>query len=278
MATLIQSFPQQSATATMLHTRPSSSSGHFQQVSSKHQRGSSAPLNTYSAGSQGTYRGQKMTAPVAPYAFTTTPSLSSPSGNPLRQHPTPIHLCEEDRSASAPAATVSSNGATVSEFPTMGSLPDVDTSAAFADTDVTNMATTPTESAPRPTASDISVASVSKPGPNRYRRVQKRSESVPAPVQSGLSGGGLTDGYQQVAPPYSAPILQLETRTQPAPPPPIRTYASVVSTPYIPIRKEHKPYVSQPVRPVPVPRTSSDDSMVSSRSTSRPSVRHTISL
>lgn len=111
MAALVQSFPQQpSSTITMLQTRPTSSSGPFQSNNqSQLQRGSQMARNMYSGaggaggGNNTHYRGQS--SPVAPYAFTTTPSLSS-NGNPLRQNPTGPHLRQENRTLSAPVNPV----------------------------------------------------------------------------------------------------------------------------------------------------------------------------
>lgn len=49
----------------------------------------------------GSYRGHSPMAPVAPYAFTSTPVILNTT-NPLRQHPTAPVLRQENRSTSAP--------------------------------------------------------------------------------------------------------------------------------------------------------------------------------
>ena len=49
----------------------------------------------------GSYRGHSPLAPVAPYAFTSTPVILATS-NPLRQHPTAPVLRQENRTTSAP--------------------------------------------------------------------------------------------------------------------------------------------------------------------------------
>ncbi|KAI0476784.1 hypothetical protein F4859DRAFT_62671 [Xylaria cf. heliscus] len=83
MAALIQTYPQQSGTVTLLQTRPPSatgimpgtSQGHSSQTYGNHQRhgyhGSSG-----SVGGQAGYRSGTV-APIQPYAFTSTPSLAS---------------------------------------------------------------------------------------------------------------------------------------------------------------------------------------------------------
>lgn len=104
MAALVQSFPQ-SATVTMLQTRPSSASGTFQNgpQSQQHQRNGQTPMNLYNSGiTTGNYRGHTSTSPVVPYAFTSPPSLVN-STDPLRQNPTIIpQLRVENRTSSAP--------------------------------------------------------------------------------------------------------------------------------------------------------------------------------
>lgn len=52
----------------------------------------------------GSYRGHSPMAPVAPYAFTSTPVILNTT-NPLRQHPTAPVLRQENRSTSAPNIT-----------------------------------------------------------------------------------------------------------------------------------------------------------------------------
>src|SRR5690348_13923275 len=86
MATLVHTFPQQTSTVTLLQPRPSSASAAFTTPShsplSQHQQFprtqqmSRAPYN--GVGNVGSYRGLQVIQPVAPYAFTSTPSLTSP--------------------------------------------------------------------------------------------------------------------------------------------------------------------------------------------------------
>lgn len=74
MAALVQTYPQQTGTITMLQTRPASTSGAMSgnQSNPNHQyMGSSqAPRSAYPTG----YRGSA--APIQPYAFTGTPNLN----------------------------------------------------------------------------------------------------------------------------------------------------------------------------------------------------------
>ncbi|KND95269.1 Protein BNI4 [Tolypocladium ophioglossoides CBS 100239] len=79
MAALVQTYPQQTGTVTMLQTRPSSTSGIMSasQPHANHQymgSSSQAPRSAYHGTSSTGYRGS--TAPVQPYAFTSTPNLN----------------------------------------------------------------------------------------------------------------------------------------------------------------------------------------------------------
>lgn len=88
MAALVQGYPQQSSTATMLQTRPTSASGMLQAphagmpyahaASQKRHSMHALPGGVDGAG----YRGSS--APIQPYAFTATPSLHQ--GAPWQQY------------------------------------------------------------------------------------------------------------------------------------------------------------------------------------------------
>ncbi|TVY47672.1 Protein BNI4 [Lachnellula occidentalis] len=108
MAALVQSYPQSSSTVTMLQTRPSSASGILQN-SSQSQAHHQYPTNTshvqrnsFHGLNNGlgvsNYRGQTAMAPIAPYAFTSTPSLSVLG---QRSQSTP-HLQSQQRTSSVP--------------------------------------------------------------------------------------------------------------------------------------------------------------------------------
>ncbi|KAK0711079.1 hypothetical protein B0H67DRAFT_273535 [Lasiosphaeris hirsuta] len=86
MAALVQGYPQQSGTVTMLQTRPTSASGMLQasQTQSNGQYGHGNSQHRHSIHGVGTpmvYRGSS--GPVQPYAFTSTPSLGQ--GAPWQQ-------------------------------------------------------------------------------------------------------------------------------------------------------------------------------------------------
>ncbi|UNI14114.1 bud neck involved protein [Purpureocillium takamizusanense] len=79
MAALVQTYPQQTGTVTMLQTRPPTTSGIMpagQQHANHQYMGSSAqaPRSAYQGSGSAAYRGS--TAPVQPYAFTSTPNLN----------------------------------------------------------------------------------------------------------------------------------------------------------------------------------------------------------
>lgn len=97
MAALVQTYPQHSAPAAMLQTRPSSGSG-LQSSSSHQYTGTQPQRNNYqsrsaSGGGSIPYRNS---APIKPYAFTTTPSLNSTSQRQqvgaLKPSPTSTHV------------------------------------------------------------------------------------------------------------------------------------------------------------------------------------------
>lgn len=106
MAALVQSFPSPSPSLTMLQPRsPSAEAFQAGPPSQQHQRVSQMPRTIYNSSVGGmatsSYRGHTTTAPVAPYAFTSTP-VAPNAANPLRQHPTPPPLRHENRTSSAP--------------------------------------------------------------------------------------------------------------------------------------------------------------------------------
>lgn len=106
MAALVQSFPSPTPTLTMLQPRsPSTEAFQAGPPSQQHQRASQVPRTIYNSSvggmATGNYRGHTTTAPVAPYAFTSTP-VAPNAANPLRQHPTPPPLRHENRTSSAP--------------------------------------------------------------------------------------------------------------------------------------------------------------------------------
>ena len=226
MAALVQSFPQHSSTVTMLQTRPSSASGTFQSASqgqhSQTSRPSQMSRNIYNATlggmATGSYRGHTSLAPVAPYAFTSTPGLTN-GGNPLRQNPTAPHLRQDNRTSSAPIVPNNTNpsqggGANRQRYPACASISTPSSSASSnaptagqqapskddfsvlttsrsAET-TSRPASTITLVSPIPPLTPPALASPVKPSPDRYRRTQRRSEGhspITSIQQPGLHGG-----------------------------------------------------------------------------------------
>ena len=211
MAALVQSFPQQpSSTVTILRTRPTSSSGPFQTNNqAQQQRGSQMTRNVYGGGAGGGnnahYRGQS--SPVAPYAFTTTPSFAS-NGNPLRQNPTGPHLRQENRTLSAPVNPVSqlpTSPANQSRQRQLAASPTLvdstepisrdDSSVQLSRLSVSQMpALDLTLSDPRLTGGNAAIAaSAAKPSPDRYRRNHRKSDTSSAALGSG-TGSAMPSG------------------------------------------------------------------------------------
>ena len=247
MTALVQSFPQQSSTLTMLQTRPTSAPGVPFQTglqSQQHLRNSQMSKGIYGGNNAVTsYRGHTSIPPVAPYAFTATP-VTSQGGNPLRQNPTTPYLRQENRTISAPVMTFSqqanvgiSPGSTRQRQPdscaTVVPLPD--NASAFpsynAGTRDDSAIATPRTTVPRPLSamelniSDAKLSAMATPtkaSPDRYRRTnQRRAEpsqsaaTFPLPAGSALpSGSGMaTVGYpySYSAQSTSSPVHQLQT-------------------------------------------------------------------
>ena len=241
MAALVQSFPSPSSTITMLQARPSSSDA-FQsgsQSHQQHQRSPTVPRNMYNTPvggmASGNYRGHTSTAPVSPYAFTSTP-VTSNGGNPLRQHPATPHLRQENRTTSAPVMSFTqpmvSSSATTSDRPR---LPAVSTAApldlAMGSKDDASIASpTAKQNTSRPLSSTElnspslptppSFPATNKPSPDRYRRNNRRPETqgsstatTTTPAGSALpSGSGMaTVGHLYNVPTQSSSIPALST-------------------------------------------------------------------
>ena len=209
MAALVQAYPQQTSTVTMLQTRPSSASGILQNPgqgqshnyptnTSQSSRNSFHGINN--AMGVSTYRGATAVAPIAPYAFTSTPSLNLP-GQRTASVP---HIQANHRTSSAPGSvptlrqTESTNGPR-SRYPAPASVSTTSSSGSSelsslsqrsgAKDDSTVAASTRISSGnPRPNSTFLSGNGVnlapspqSSPGkatPDRYRRPNNaRSQS-----------------------------------------------------------------------------------------------------
>ncbi|KAG9248268.1 hypothetical protein BJ878DRAFT_476617 [Calycina marina] len=201
MATLVQSYPQQSSTVTMLQTRPTSASeilqassantSHQYPTSASHKQRSS--FHGLSNGSS-SYRGQPAT-PIAPYAFTATPNLTSLPVQKMHGGP---HLRSDQRTTSAPAgytgeslnrsrypapASISTTSSTSSsERSAMSQKSGSKDDSSISST--SRLSTTSLASRPQSTmftqpSSNLDRSS-SKPTPDRYRRPNnRRVDSAP---------------------------------------------------------------------------------------------------
>lgn len=218
----------------MLQTRPTSASGMLQGSSQNnaHQYGqSSANLqrNSYhgisaSSGSN-TYRGQKTTNPIAPYAFTSTPALT---GYRPQQAP---YLQRDQRTTSAPAGSNVHNphlGNRFSRYPAPASVSTTtsssssDMSAPTTNDDAsTNVMSAQVWEATRarPQSTIITAPAAlpaagpstpTKSTPDRYRRpAHRRADTAPAISLTGQPGGSTVNaghaapqGEQKPAPQF----------------------------------------------------------------------------
>ena len=208
MAALVQAIPTTStSTITMFQGRSSADPYQNSAPGQQHSRGMQTPRNIYNTAvggmSAGSYRGQQSSAPVAPYAFSSTPSLQN-GQNPLRQHPTSgQHPRMETRSMSVPTLTglqlsqnvpqnrprpAAMNNAPTPLNPTHPNALIPTSANTFKDHSSVNYP------ASRPLSaidlnSSPSYATVAKSSPDRYRRNPQRAQSA-----SGLSGTPVPGG------------------------------------------------------------------------------------
>lgn len=136
MAALVQSYPQQSSTVTMLQTRPSSASGiiHSSSQTQAHHQYPTNPQpmqrNSFHGMNSGmnvsTYRGHTAVTPIAPYAFTSTPNLTT-SGPRIPNGP---HLQLDQRTASAPSIPNAGSAVRRSRYPAPPSVSTTSSSSS----------------------------------------------------------------------------------------------------------------------------------------------------
>ena len=222
MAALVQSYPQQSSTVTMLQTRPSSASGILQnssQTASHHQYPTNpAQRNSFHGMNNGmgisNYRGHTAIAPIAPYAFTSTPSLATPGQRIQGQGP---HLRPDQRTSSAPAVatqqhTESGHPGNRSRYPAPASISTTSSSSSglsslgqksgSRDDSVITSTTRVPSGNPRPhstiitsaTSPNLAPPAMSSPvktSPDRYRRPNNRraESSTTGPANAQPSTG-----------------------------------------------------------------------------------------
>ncbi|EEH15993.2 hypothetical protein PABG_06080 [Paracoccidioides brasiliensis Pb03] len=229
MAALVQTIPQQSSTITLLQPRPSSSTAAFPSSShsslqqlpqmARNQQGPTRASHNNTLGNGSGYRASQAVQPVAPYAFTSTPSLTNTGKN------APPLLKPEYRAASAPqtqanptfpgvipsrvhfpATSPVSSSSTISSVTLHGSKDD----SAIPTRQRTGESTARPLSSLGFTLHSVSPSSTStsaKPSPDRYRRGQRRvgqtnqvqnSPGNASPsVANGLSHPNLSPGTSQ---------------------------------------------------------------------------------
>ncbi|KAF5027252.1 hypothetical protein F66182_668 [Fusarium sp. NRRL 66182] len=190
MAALVQTYPQQTASVTMLQTGPTSATAMIpnNQGQNGHQYvAASSQAPRYAAGAPAGYRGSS--TPVQQYAFTSTPTLNhtqswQPQGQPVRNYNQNINY--GGRQFSAPAMNLQYNAMGV------GQTGARDDSAIPQRRNIVP--------APRPHSSFLagptqpaSPTSQSKTAPDRYRRTltpqqnqHGRSQSTALPGSSGM--------------------------------------------------------------------------------------------
>lgn len=203
MATLVQSYPQQTATTTMLQTRNGSGSGVMpsqpqgsQQYSNSQQHRNSFHGMPGASGGGNTYRGPA--APIQPYAFTATPSL-----NPAGQwQPYPTFRA----SSSSAVPTVHSFDHNNNAYPRSrhainSSLPNLPSGGSRDDSALPPPGARRGSGTSRPQSAYFSSSTVSnsfnsappaKSQPDRYRRPALRTtESGPSQGSAAPSGLGM---------------------------------------------------------------------------------------
>jgi hypothetical protein len=306
---LVQTFPQQTTTVTMLQTRPSSASGAF---NNQTPRGSGNSRASYAGGNILPYRGS--TTPVAPYAFTTTPVFGTQNSvqNPLRQNP-PAQRSDA-RSMSVPGDLSLFKGSASTQSTPSPKILEQSDSYFKVDSQRLSLVSPPL---------DLSLAdprimgnNASKPSPDRYRRSHKRSETSSAALatQSAVpSGSGMAaighlynmPSQSSSSPSFANTVIGTskddsavsrssdaakryrrrsiatygseetsitDVQPQQVAQLPARSYASVVSTPYA-VPKPEIPAAKQNLRPASSHgRSGSDESLASSSKSTSTSV------
>ncbi|KAI1816089.1 hypothetical protein GGS20DRAFT_270344 [Poronia punctata] len=202
MAALVQTYPQQSGTVTLLQTRPGSASGIMPGSSQGHsgQAFGNTQRNAYH-GPQGSMGGQVgyrtgTAAPVQPYAFTSTPSLANNGQMPQY------------------GGQRTSSGTAVPTLPAM-------TDARLQASSVPATRPQVNSTTPQPT---FAQAASSKAAPERYRRpALKQTESSPSLSQA-QQAQGPSPAFPS-GPGVATAVHLYNPRTMP------RTQANVVNRP-----------------------------------------------
>lgn len=252
MAALVQSYPQQASTVTMLQPRPSSSGGSFSHQHSA-PRSQQIPRFSSSSGS-GSYRGMPSSGLVAPYAFTTTPQLTKNAS--FLHNAAPPHLRPQNRALSAPnlllgnqhslsagsilsarqrfAASSSPSASSASSNSMQPSQKSMDDASITTRETSVDVPIRPKSTLGLPQASSAPLANSPtspKPSPDRYRRGNRASQgdsynsgpsrTQPASILSSGSGiptaGHLHSNQGHSQPGASIPAFSTTRRERPGP-------------------------------------------------------------
>ncbi|KAJ3522755.1 hypothetical protein NM208_g12722 [Fusarium decemcellulare] len=192
MAALVQTYPQQTATVTMLQTRPTSATGMISsnQGQNGHQYvGASSQAPRYGVGVPAGYRGSS--APVQQYAFTSTPTLNhtqswQPQGQAVRTHNPNVHYGGRQFSSSTTNLTYNNSMGG-------GKTGARDDSAIPPQRNIVPAPRPHSAFLAGPTQQPYSPTSQSKATPDRYRRAvnpqqnqHSRSQSTTLPGNNGM--------------------------------------------------------------------------------------------
>ncbi|ORY70110.1 uncharacterized protein BCR38DRAFT_333498 [Pseudomassariella vexata] len=223
MAAMVQTYPQQTATVTMLQTRPSSSSGimnghaHSQSqpnVGNQQYMANSQPhRNSFHGlpgvvGGQTGYRGSSP-GPVQPYAFTTTPNLAN-NGAPWQSYGA-YRTTSNPNVSTMQTIDHANNAAARPRYHTSGSMTNIhngaNSSAVMAqgvsrdDSSLPSMSRAANSAASRPQSVHLTTSSgqqtfaqvaATKASPERYRRPSPRQ--VDSQQSSQAQGSAMPSG------------------------------------------------------------------------------------
>ncbi|KAF4984464.1 hypothetical protein FZEAL_365 [Fusarium zealandicum] len=203
MAALVQTYPQQTTTVTMLQTRPTSATGMISttQGQNGHQYvGAQSQAPRYGVGTPTGYRGSS--APVQQYAFTSTPTLNpnqawQPQGQPVRNH---------NPNANYGGRQFSSSMTNLAYNNAMGVGQTRDDSAIPPQRNIVPAPRPHSALLAGPTQQSYSPTSQSKAAPDRYRRTTNPQPNQHSRSQSTALAG--TNGMPTAVQLYNGPNPQ----------------------------------------------------------------------
>lgn len=204
MAALVQTYPQQSGTVTMLQTRTGSSSAMMPgQPQSNQQYGAQQQRNSFHGMAGGstapmTYRGSA--APIQPYAFTSTPNLNQTT---QWQQPHPAFRTSSSSAVPTVQTLENQNGYPRTRHSTNASMPNLPMNISPGGSRDDTALPPPgarrgSSNSSRPQSAyfssstvqtSVTSASPSKAQPDRYRRPAVRVADGSTSVPQGHSGG-----------------------------------------------------------------------------------------